>query len=437
MRQEALAPAIVLDVGGAIGPATTLYLRKALEQARDQSARLIILRMDTPGGLDAAMREIIGEMLRSPIPFLTYVSPSGARAASAGTYILYASHLAAMAPGTHLGAATPVQLGGGSRPARDKDETPSSPDAARAKAVNDAVAYIRGLAELHNRNADWAERAVREAATLTAREALEQGVIEIVAPDLASVLERAHGRTVRFPDGRTLELSTRGMQVVPIAPDWRVRLLSIITNPNVAYILLLVGIYGILFEFLSPGTIFSGVIGAISLLVALFALNLLPVNYAGIGLLALGVALLVAEIFSPSFGVLGIGGALALAIGSIFLFDGQVPGFTLSLPIVLIATAASAAFVLIGLAAAVRSHRQPVVTGDLAIIGSAGRVLDWSNGSGHVAVHGELWRAHGPPQLAQSQCVRVTARRGLDLVVVPESEPEPISETGEPDANQS
>lgn len=428
--------AVLLEITGAIGPATTLYLRDGFEEADRRNARLIILQMDTPGGLDAAMRDIISQILRSPIPVLTYVSPSGARAASAGTYILYSSHLAAMAPGTHLGAATPVQLGGGSRPARDrKDEAPTTPDAARAKAINDAVAYIRGLAGLHNRNADWAERAVRDAATLPARDALERGVVEIIASDLESALDQADGRTVHFPDGRAFVLSTKDLDVVSIEPDWRARMLSVITNPNVAYILLLVGIYGILFEFLSPGTIFSGVIGAIALLVALFALNLLPVNYAGIGLLVLGIGLLIAEVFSPSFGILGIGGAVALAVGSIFLFDAEIPGFTLSLSVVLIATAASALFVLIGMAAAVRWHRRQVITGDRVILDSPGRVLEWSGDRGAVLVHGERWQAHGPTQLAPGQRVRVTARSGLDLDVVPEHEGAAVSRTGVHDAD--
>jgi membrane-bound serine protease (ClpP class) len=302
-------------------------------------------------------------------------------------------------------------------------------------AVNDAVAYIRGVADLHGRNALWAVRAVREAATLPAREALEHNVIEIVAPDLDGVLSAAHGRTVRFPDGSTRQLATRNLVVERIDPDWRVQLLAVITNPNVAYILLLVGIYGILFEFMSPGTVFSGVIGAICLLIALFALNLLPINYAGIGLMLLGIALMVAEVFSPSFGILGIGGVTALALGSLFLFDTDIPGFTLSLPVVVTATLASAAFVLIGGGAAIRSHRRRVVTGDVALLGSPASVLEWSAGEGQVLVHGERWHANGPAHLSVGQRVRITGRKGLSLLVAAETATESAPRSGELDAD--
>lgn len=414
--------AILVDVEGAIGPATTEYVRDGFRQAREGRAKLIVLRLDTPGGLDSAMREIIREILDSPLPVISYVSPSGARAASAGTYILYASHLAAMAPSTHLGAATPVQLGGGfRRPGERGDRKPADP--AEAKAINDAVAYIRGLAELRGRNADWAEKAVREAATLTATDAHSQHVVEIVAPDLSDLLKQADGRSVRIGD-REVKLETDGLPVVKVEADWRTRLLATITNPNVAYLLLLVGLYGLLFEFITPGAIVPGVIGGIALLVGLYALNLLPVSYAGAGLLLLGVALMVAEAFLPSFGVLGIGGVAAFAIGSLFLFRG-VPGFRVSWPVVATASVASLGFLAFALAAAWRAHRRDVVTGEAALLGNAGQVLTWAGGEGDVQVMGERWHATSAAELIPGQRVRIIRRRDLTLHVEPEIETTP------------
>lgn len=425
--------AVVLDIDGAIGPATTLYLREGFAAAVRRNAAVIVLQMNTPGGLDSAMRDIIGDMLASPIPVIAYVHPSGGRAASAGTYILYASQLAAMTPGTHLGAATPVQLGGGRQPlgggsdrGKDSGKDSGAPaDAMTAKTVNDAVAYIRGLAELQGRNEEWAERAVRQAATLTAAAALELGVIEIIAPDIRSLLNQADGRMVKLRGG-AVRLETAGLRINPIEPNWRAQLLAAITDPNIAYILLLIGFYGILFEFFNPGTIVSGVVGAIALLTALFALNLMPINFAGLALIGLGVALMAAEAFTPSFGILGIGGAAALALGSLFLFE-DVPGFTVSIPVILTATAASALIVFVGLAAAVRAHRRKIVTGEPALLGSHGQVLEWSGGHGQVLVHGERWQAHAATALATGQRVRVKGRDGLDLLVEPDAEPVPIA----------
>ncbi|WP_407666738.1 NfeD family protein [Microvirga roseola] len=412
--------AILLDVDGAIGPATTEYVARGIETAAERDAALIILRLDTPGGLATSMRDINREILASPVPVITYVAPSGARAASAGTYIVYASHLAAMAPGTNIGAATPVQIGGGGSPVGgDQEEEQQEPaDASARKATNDAVASIRALAEIHGRNPDWAERAVREAASLPDAAALETGVVEIVARDIPDLLAQAHGREVRLR-GDAVRLDTRGLEIVAVEPNWRTRLLAIITNPNVAYILLLVGIYGIVLEFLSPGTIFSGVIGAIALLVGLFALNLLPTNFAGLGLIVLGIGLIVAEAFTPSFGIFGIGGAVALATGSMLLFDTEVPEFSISLPVILTATGASVALLLVAAAAAVRAHRRRVVTGESTIVGSAGEVMDWSGSEGWVLVHGERWHARAAAPLVRGQPVHVVNRKGLTLVVEP------------------
>jgi membrane-bound serine protease (ClpP class) len=421
-------------VEGAIGPATTEYLRQGFKAAADKNAAIVILRMDTPGGLDTATREIIRDILASPVPIVTYVGPSGARAASAGTYILYASHLAAMAPGTNLGAATPIQLGGGFQPGGSDDRRKDDPgdakkapgDALSRKVVNDAAAYIRGLAELHGRNAEWAEAAVREAASLSAREALEKGVIEVVASDVNDVLRQAHGRLVRLRQGKA-QLDTAGLAIAPVEPNWRIRLLAVITNPNIAFILMLVGVYGILFEFMNPGTVFSGVIGAICLVIGLFALNLLPVNYAGIGLIGLGIAFLVAEAFTPTHGVLGISGTAAFALGAVFLFEGDIPGFTLSPAVIVAATALGAALALLAASAAVHSHGRPVVTGNATLVGRCGEVLNWSAAEGEVHIHGERWRARAAASLAPGQRVRVVGREGLTLLVEPEAERQPSS----------
>lgn len=419
--QEPAAPAphaVLLDVQGPIGPAVTNYLRQGFDAAEERGAELIILRMDTPGGLSSATRDIVQDILASPVPVAGYVAPGGARAASAGTYILYASHLAAMAPGTNLGAATPVRLGGsGPSGAEGSEET----DPSEAKAVNDAVAYIRGLAELRGRNADWAEQAVREAASLPAREALSEQVIDMVVVDVQDLLARADGRSVEI-GGERLGLDTAGLEVFHIEPDWRTRLLALITNPNIAYILMLIGIYGIIFELMSPGTIFPGLVGAIALMTALFALNLLPINYVGAGLILLGIALMTTEAFLPSFGALGIGGAVAFSVGSLFMFE-EVPGFELSLPVIVTATALSATLLMIVIASVVRAHRRKVVTGEQEMIGALGEVLAWAGESGQVRVHSERWQARSSRPLKAGEQVRVIARDKLTLVVEPAASP--------------
>lgn len=428
--------AYILTLTGPIGPAASDYVRKGLEKAGDGNAKLIILRIDTPGGLDTSMREIIQDILSSPIPVVSFVAPSGARAASAGTYILYASHVAAMAPGTNLGAATPVQIGGGFQPApapqspnpedktkKDKPkEDQSKPVAAKPtlsdKAVNDAIAYIRSLAQLRGRNVEWAEKAVREAASLPAEEALTKGVIDLVADDLKDLLVKLDGREVQVL-GQVRILRTSGLTTKTIEPDWRSKLLGIITNPNVAYILMLIGIYGLILEFYSPGLVGPGVIGAICLVLAFYAFHILPINYAGAALIILGMALMIAEAFAPSFGILGLGGAAAFAFGSVMLIDADIPGFRISRVLIGSIGFLSAAGFLLVLILLTRARQRPVVSGPEEMIGLAGEVVEWNAGQGRVRVHGEFWNAKATGEIQPGNRVRIERIDGLTLVVTP------------------
>ncbi len=461
-------PAILLDVDGPIGPATTDYLTRGLETARERDAELIILRMDTPGGLDDAMRDIVSEILSSPVPVATYVAPSGARAASAGTYILYASHVAAMAPATNLGAATPVQIGGGGGilPGEDDDEDADEaplgeleelldedeeateddaaaeddeeaaerdeaeadeeaapererPDAMERKVIEDAVSYIRGLAELRGRNAEWAERAVRESISASASEAVELNVADFVADDIDELLELADGRMVLVPGGER-EIRSAGIEVEAVEPDWRNRLLSVITNPNVAYILMLVGIYGIIFELINPGSLVPGVLGGISLLLALYAFQALPITYAGLGLIALGIGFMIAEAFAPSFGILGIGGAIAFVLGSILLFDTEAPGFELSIAVIAGFTVASL-IVFTGVAMmAARAWQRPRLGGADELPGAEAVAEEDFDQRGHVRYAGERWNAVAERPVRSGQRVRIVTKEGLTLKVEPD-----------------
>ncbi|HVY81039.1 MAG TPA: NfeD family protein [Steroidobacteraceae bacterium] len=486
----------VLDVTGAIGPATSRYIEKGIAAAERRGSTLVVLKMDTPGGLDTSMRDIIRAILASKVPVATYVAPSGARAASAGTYIMYASHIAAMAPATNVGAATPVSIGGepppekpaggsgappndddsaqpegptegkegkgdqvergeksgkpgnatsseprtapksqsgapsgqsadgksGDESARDRKNARTPPEPANAmerKVINDAVAYIRGLAELRGRDADWAEEAVRSAASLSATAALQRNVIDVIARDIPDLLNQVDGREVKVVGNEVVKLATRGRALDHIAPDWRTKLLSVITNPTIAYGLLLIGIYGLLFEGYNPGAFLPGVVGAIALITALFAFQVLDVNYAGLALIGLGIAMIIGEFFVPSFGALGVGGLVAFVVGSIILLDTDTPGLNIGMPIIA-AVATFGGLVIVAIAyMARRSMKRPVVTGVQAMVGATAEVLEDFVGRGTVRFGGELWNAISETPLRKGQLVRITRVEGLRVWVEP------------------
>lgn len=409
----------VLGIDDAIGPASADYLVRSLDQAKAQGAQLVVIRMDTPGGLDGAMRQMIKAILTSPVPVATFVAPSGARAASAGTYILYASHVAAMAPGTNLGAATPVQIGAPPGPPKDDKAKGSDDETLARKQVNDAAAYIRGLAQLRGRNADWAEKAVREAVSLSASEALRLDVIDLVADGLPDLLRKLDGKTLTVA-GQPQQLQTNGASLVEHLPDWRTRVLAVITNPSVALILIMIGVYGLLFEFMNPGSTVGGVVGGICLLLALYALQLLPVSFAGVALILLGIAFMIAEAFLPSFGVVGFGGIVAFVVGALILIDTDAPGF--GIPLALIGTLAVLSALLIGgvLGMALKARRRVLVSGDAGLVGSLVTVTQVMAGNpfcGFVLAQGEQWQAKCATPLQAGQNVRVTARQGVMLEV--------------------
>lgn len=420
----------VLTMQGTIGPASADYLIRGIKQAGEKQIRLVVIEIDTPGGLDHSMRDIVKEILASPVPIVTYVSPQGARAASAGTFILYASHVAAMAPATNLGAATPVELvpSGAPTPKKptvprdsekwEKSSSPPQQDAKSKKAVNDAAAYIRSLAELRERNVEWAAQAVREAVSLSADEALKIEVIDVVASDLADLLKQIHGSKVKLATSE-ITLDTKGLTIKHAEPDWRSQLLTVIGNPGIAYVLLLLGIYGLIYEFSSPGVGIPGVVGGICLLLALFALQLMPISYVGLGLILLGIALMVAEAFLPSFGVLGLGGVVAFILGSVMLIDTDVPGYgvpwTLIVPIAIVSAFFS--FIIIGMA--IRARTQPIVTGAEELVGAEGEILDDIETEGWARVHSERWQVRSRVPIARGKKVRVTARHDLILEVEP------------------
>ncbi|NJN51490.1 MAG: nodulation protein NfeD [Gammaproteobacteria bacterium] len=428
----AAAPQVwLLELEGAISPATADYFISSLHDAQAAGATALVVRLDTPGGLDNSMRAMIKEILASTIPVVFYVSPNGSRAASAGTYLMYASHVAAMAPATNIGSSTPVSLGGGSspfpsptKPAGDDkaDDAPAATDGGSAmerKVINDAVAYIRGLAMLRGRNAEWAEKTVRDAANLTANDALAENVIDLIAPDFDSLLTAIDGRVVTI-NGQALTLAVAGAEITRLEPGWRYELLAFITDPNMAYILLMVGIYGIILEFYNPGMGVPGVTGVICLLLAAYALQMLPVNYAGLALMLLGIALMVAEAFTPSIGVFGIGGAIAFVIGSIILMDTDLPAYQISIPIIAAFAASSIGVFLFAVGAALRARRSPVVTGKESMVGATASALADFDGRGRVRAFGEIWQADASQPIHKGAKLKVTGVDGLILKVEPQ-----------------
>lgn len=413
----------VVELDDAISPATADYFIKSLDDAHEADAAAVIVRLDTPGGLDQSMRDMIKEILASRVPVVVYVAPNGSRAASAGTYLLYASHVAAMAPATNVGSSTPVSIGSPfpspAEPPAGEDEggaAPADGSAMERKVINDAVAYIRGLAALRGRNAEWAEQTVREAANLTAAEALESNVIDVVAEDLDALLLALHGRTVELA-GASVTLDLSDAEITTVVPGWRHEFLALITNPNVAYLLLMIGLYGLILEFYNPGLGVSGVAGVICLLLGAYALQMLPVNYAGVALIIVGIGLMAAEVMTPTFGVLGVGGIIAFAFGSIILFDSDLPGYRVSVPIIAAVAAASAAVFVFGLGSAMRARRLRVSTGREAMIGASAVALEDFAERGRVRAFSENWQARSARPVREGAKLRITSIDGLVLTV--------------------
>ncbi|ABM03435.1 membrane-bound serine protease (ClpP class) [Psychromonas ingrahamii 37] len=420
----------VIPVQGAIGPATSDYIEREFQLAQQQDISLMILKMDTPGGLDSAMRSIIQNITSSTIPVATWVGPNGARAASAGTYILLASHIAAMANATNLGAATPVAIGiSGPESSPSDENSPSSQKDAKnseqvsakttleKKVINDASAYIKGLAKLHGRNEEWAEKAVREAASIDAQTALAGHVIDFIADNLEQVIEFANGREILLL-GNKNKLSLDEVSLIERVPDWRYSFLATITNPNIAYILMLIGIYGLILEFYSPGVGLPGVLGGICLVLAMYAMQMLPINYAGLAFILLGLLLLVAEAFSPSFGALGLGGIVSFILGSIFLMDSDLPEYQIAKPLIMALALLSTTFILLMIALLLKIRRKTVTTGVDRLVGRLAIVKDdFDTGQGWVEIAGEIWHASSADSLLAGQKVRVKQVSGLNLIV--------------------
>lgn len=406
----------VLSIDGAIGPAVQDYVEHGIVESEKLHAQAIVLTLDTPGGLDTSMRGINKAILHAAIPVIGYVYPSGARAASAGTYILYACHIAAMSPGTNLGAATPISIVSPDK-ADDKEKSKKTKSAAESKAINDAKAYIRSLAQLRHRNEQWAVKAVTEAQTLSANEALKLNVINVVAPSLNELLQAVNGKTVQA-NQMTLKLNTQNANIQNILPTWRNQILKVITDPSIAYILLMIGVYGLFFEFMNPGYVAPGVIGAIALLIALYAFQLLPINYAGFILVVLGIIFMVAEAFLPSFGALGLGGIVSFIIGSFLLFETDAPGLSLPWQLI-IGTAIATSFMMIGMAQLfLRSRYKSVVSGVEMMIGKIVQIEKEEQRIWAI-VNGERWKVKSDATLQDKQQVKIVRIEGLVLIVEP------------------
>ena len=414
--------ATLLEFKGPIGPPSVSFIESAIKHATSNQSTLLILELDTPGGLDNSMRKIIQILMTSPLPVVTFVSPSGARAASAGTYILYASHVAAMAPGTNLGAATPIQFSGRSNQGKngsDEENLFSSGESdMKSKIINDAEAYLRSLAQLRGRNVEWVTSAVRKGESLSAEEALQKNVIDIVATNVPDLLAQIDGKEIKLIN-QTQVLQTLGLTIKKIEPDWHTQLLSFITNPNVAYILMLIGIYGLIFEFAAPGTLIPGIVGIISLMLSLYAFQVLPISYAGFALMLFGLALMITEAFVPSFGIFGIGGGLAFIIGSIFLIDTSAPGYGISPALVGILGLMNLAFFAFVLGSVIKARKRPVVTGSSIMVGTKAFALENFNSEGKVKTRGEIWQARSTVPVKSEQELKIISTDGLVLLVTP------------------
>ncbi len=405
--------AYVVRVQDIITPASADFIHRQLQEAADEKATVFVIELDTPGGLMDSMEAIIKDILASPVPVVTYVSPAGAHAASAGTYIMYASHVAAMAPNTNLGAATPIIMGdekGGDKPKSTLEK----------KMISDASAYIRGLAETRKRNSEWAEKAVNEAVSLSSTEALKQNVVDVLASNIDDLMNKIDGRVVKVGDN-SVTLKTKGAVIEHHEPDWHSKLLSIITNPNITFLLMGIGFWGIILEFSHPGAFFPGIMGAICLLLGLYAINVLPINYAGLGLIVLGLGCMTAEAFMPTIGVLGIGGAASFAIGSSILINSDVPGFGISPWLIAGMTLCSLGLLSVALAYALKARRRPVTTGVESMTGSIGEVIDWSQTDGTVLVVGTIWKAKSSAAyiLKKGDKIKVLSVEGLCLIIQP------------------
>jgi len=421
---------VVLTIADTIGPASADYFKRGLDKAVAQNADLVILALDTPGGLDTSMRAMIHDILGAPIPVATFVSPSGARAASAGTFILYASHIAAMTPASNIGAASPVSIGIGGASGNgddngDDDDDEEAEDKApkrqrdvmSSKIENDASAYLRSLAQLRDRDVEFAREAVEEAASIPASEALERGVIEWVAQDIPDLLDQLSGSTVLLDKNHEVTLALEGAVVETITPDWRTQLLALLANPQLAIVLMMIGVYGLFFELTSPGFALPGVAGLICLVLGLYAFHMLPINWAGAGLLLLGIILMIAEAFVPSFGALGIGGIIAFMLGGIFLTDTEFPAYQISWPFMAGLGIVSLLMLLITAHLATRSLRAPLASGLSTLIGLTGRVTDEKEGTFYAEIQGEHWRVVSDQTLTIGDKVTVTDAQGLTLTV--------------------
>lgn len=431
----------VADLDGALGPATADFIIRAMADAREVGARAFIIRMDTPGGLDKSMRQLVKEILSADIPVITFVAPDGARAASAGTYIAYASHIAAMAPATNIGSSTPVSIAptprmpeprgpGPNGVAEDQPENqpekrpPAAGDAMTRKVINDAVAYLQSLGELRERNIEWAEETVRFGANLRASEALEQNVIDLVVPDMSSLLAQIDGWSVTLPE-RTVSLDVATAEVYVVETDWQHELLEVITDPTIAYGLLIFGIYGLILEFYNPGMVFPSVIGIICLLLGAYGLQMLPINYAGLALIVVGIAMMIIEVFTPTLGILGFAGVAAFVFGSLILMDTEAPGYQVPITVIAAFAATTAGLALFAVGFAVRARRQRVTTGTESMVGGHAEVQHDFDGRGLVWAFGEQWNARCPEPVRKGNRVIITGVDGITLIVKPDKQKEP------------